>query len=79
MDPFYGDPKDRKLLRLIEFLKLMAVESTFDCLLEKRKQFELKNTRPACFFNHNLDAKGACIQNESTEQSTVSREENTAL
>lgn len=79
IDPFYGDSKDRKLLRLIEFLKIMSAESSLDCLLEKRKKFEMKNARPACFFNHNLDSKTTCIQNESTEQSTVSKEENTAM
>jgi hypothetical protein len=26
IEPFYGDSHDRKLLRLIEFLKLMAEE-----------------------------------------------------
>lgn len=33
IEPFYGDPRDRKLLRLIEFLKSMAEEEDIESLL----------------------------------------------
>ena len=39
IDPFYGNSHDRKLLRLIDFLKEMAVEEDFSCLQQKRKSF----------------------------------------
>jgi hypothetical protein len=54
IDPFYGNPKDRKLLRLIEFLKQMSNEPNFNCLNEKRKQYDIKTAKPVGFFNHDL-------------------------
>lgn len=55
IDPFYGDSRDRKLLRLIEFFKMMAKSNDFSCLLEKRRQFESKSLKPSSLLNHNIN------------------------
>ena len=45
IDAFHGSPHDRKLLRLIDFLKEMSFEEDTSCLCQKRKDHESKKTR----------------------------------
>lgn len=39
IDAFYGDPKDRQLLRLAEFLKGLADKESLNSIPTYRKQF----------------------------------------
>lgn len=45
IEPFHGSSHDRKLLRLIDFLKEMSKEDNFNCLIQKRKDFNSRKPK----------------------------------
>ena len=45
IESFHGSSHDRKLLRLIDFLKEMSTEDNFNCLYQKRKEFSSRKAK----------------------------------
>ncbi len=57
---FHGDEHDRKLLRLIDFLKVMEKEEDFTCLKEKKKAFESTKIRVTSEFKKEPASEDTC-------------------
>ena len=54
IDPFLGSTRDRKLLRMGEFLKQMAAEESLECLAQKKREVDRKTAPPTSLVNHRL-------------------------